>query len=288
MRQKTANSRIWNNQIYLTNLPMLPIDPPVASSYHHPHVVLRFGLTMSTPGYSLMKFLALALSVASIFALSQPAQAVLITRNVGLDNLGTAGTINSVTITNISGGDATNSINVSISVLELGSPFTVGFTVAENSHVGVLPILTPYQLTVTLTNAIVRPGSPTGRPISGFDLDVNPSPAGSPFIVLNTPPGGPMATSDTFAVESPNLGAGFRFGGLNGGGGELYFGQTAISTIELASITTANGVRNFGLQFTANPEPASLLLGGLLLGPAGVIAARRRRKQANILAAVAT
>jgi len=223
-----------------------------------------------------MKFSVLAVAFAAVVMISQPAHAVLITRNAGLDNLGTAATISAVTIDNTPGSE---SINISMSVLELGNPFRVGFSVDESAFLGPLPTVTPYTVNVTLTNAIVRPGVATGRPINGFDVNVNPAPAGSPFISLNTPPSGPLPTSDTFGVENPNIGTGFRFGGLNGGGGELYFGQTAISTFELSAISTGNGLRNFALDFTANPEPASLLLAGLLLGPAGIVANRRRRKR---------
>ena len=73
-----------------------------------------------------------------------------------------------------------------------------------------------------------------------------------------------------------------EFGGLAGGGGDLYFGETGIFTfgLTLPDDAFANGppVQYFGLRVTANPEPTSLALAGFGMAAAAAARARRRRQ----------
>lgn len=219
---------------------------------------------------------SVVLALGSTLLYCNTASAILITRNAGADSLGSAATVTSATVDEVAG-----TIDISLSVLELGSPFSLGFDITSEVNASVVsPETEAYVVNVSLTNAIPRPG--LGRPISGFDLQVD-APIGTPNAFLDPPP----ATSDRFAVETPNLPTGFRFGGLNGGGGEIYFGETAISSIGLTAFNfgAAGVTRSISLQFTANPEPASMALAACVLGPAGVVIQRRRRQRMKVAAA---
>jgi hypothetical protein len=95
-------------------------------------------------------------------------------------------------------------------------------------------------------------------------------------------------TSTKFGVTDNGGGftlpTGYRVGGLDGGGGAIYNGGFSDDTVVLSvsGFTTGSGTRSSFLTFTANPEPATLLLGSLAMIPATVLA-RRRRKAAQEL-----
>ena len=197
---------------------------------------------------------------------SQPAQAILITRVAANDALGGAVTVNSVVIS-----AALKTIAIDVDILKAGTLFSLGFNAATEG--AIFPEFSTYAVTVTMKNMITPFNTALGFAMNGFDVDVV-DPGGNPILGIT----GPFA-SDKFAVVMPNIPSGFRFGGLNGGGGEIYFGQTAISSFSLGAVSFAAANQNFGLTFVANPEPTTLLLGGLAMIPAAV-AARRRRKLA--------
>ncbi len=75
-----------------------------------------------------------------------------------------------------------------------------------------------------------------------------------------------------------NIPTGFRFGGLNGGGIGASYNGGPISTAAFTWSTSSAGLSAASLQFTANPEPTTMLLGGLALIP-GAVVIRRRRQQ---------
>jgi MYXO-CTERM domain-containing protein len=76
-----------------------------------------------------------------------------------------------------------------------------------------------------------------------------------------------------------------EFGGLLGGGGDLYYGETGVFTfgLTLPADAFSNGpsTQYFGLRVTANPEPTSLALAGFGMAAAGAIGARRRRRSSR-------
>ncbi|MEO2031394.1 MAG: PEP-CTERM sorting domain-containing protein [Planctomycetaceae bacterium] len=73
-----------------------------------------------------------------------------------------------------------------------------------------------------------------------------------------------------------------EFGGLLGGGGDLYYGETGIFTFGLTlpfdAFTNGPSTQYFGLRVTANPEPTSLALAGFGMAAAAAAGARRRRR----------
>jgi len=82
---------------------------------------------------------------------------------------------------------------------------------------------------------------------------------------------------------NPGGRASLDFGGLQGGGGDLYNGETGIFTFGLTLPFDAfSGGRPptqyFGLRVTANPEPTSLALAGFGMAAAAAAGARRRRR----------
>ncbi len=211
-------------------------------------------------------FVSFGLTAILSLIASQPAQAILITRVAANDALGGAAVINSVVI-----NQGLRTIAINMDILKANTLFSLGFNAATEG--GIFPENTSYAVTVTMNNLITPFNTALGFAMNGFDVDVV-DPGGNPILGIN----GPFA-SDKFAVVMPNIPSGFRFGGVNGGGGEIYNGQTAISSFSLGAVSFAAANQNFGLTFVANPEPTTLLLGGLAMIPAAV-AARRRRKLA--------
>lgn len=152
---------------------------------------------------------------------------------------------------------------------------------------------TKYLVTVNLTNNRVHPISPVtfslSDPVETFNftslLPVGPAVPTGPNSFIS--PSSPAPTSTYNTVNFNGLMAGvptLHYGGLNGGGGEFYTGQTATFTfhLDLADyvVATNNGivVGSFVLSMVANPEPTSLALAGLAMSAGGFGAFRRRRK----------
>ena len=225
------------------------------------------------------------LAVAAAISLAGNAEAMLITRNTALDLnlLGVnASLLSAVTITNIDGGDATDSITIDLDVLKAGGIFHVGFTVAGTGGTD----NAVYKVTVLTRNSITPFNTAAGFAMNGFDIDVT-NQTTQPFAAIDIPPSGAQPTSTHFGFSAnPIVGAGaLRFGGVLGGGGELYNGATATNTFDLAtSDIGAASSKGFALTFVANPEPASLFLGGLAMVTGGFAARRRRNAAAEIVA----
>lgn len=155
---------------------------------------------------------------------------------------------------------------------------------------------TKYAVTVNLTNNRFHPIAPVrftlGAPVLTTNLFGSTAVGQNSFVSASSP--SPTSTYNT--VNFNGLLAGvqtLQFGGLNGGGGEFYTGQTATFdfTIDLADyfVATNNGfvVGSFVLTMVASPEPASLALAGFAMSTAGAgFVARRRKKKLTAATAV--
>ncbi|MEO1990877.1 MAG: hypothetical protein ABGW78_03020, partial [Pirellulales bacterium] len=93
----------------------------------------------------------LALTVVAVVFTSSSANAILITRDAGSDDLGTAASINSVVIDN-----GAQTIHVNLNFLEKLTPFSLGFIVTGEDN-GFLPDSENYVLTMTTVNGITSP-----------------------------------------------------------------------------------------------------------------------------------
>jgi hypothetical protein len=74
-----------------------------------------------------------------------------------------------------------------------------------------------------------------------------------------------------------------RFGGLNGGGGGVVTGET-ITTAAIFTIGSGyDATQSITFTFSSNPEPGTMILGGvgLLIGGAGGYRRRRKAKAKN-------
>jgi hypothetical protein len=117
--------------------------------------------------------------------------------------------------------------------------------------------------------------------MNGFDVGTGPRSGGvlANALVYPTAP-----TSDVFFVEfngGDNIPGGFRFGGLSGGGATIGGpSQTATSSFTYKVFWGNSGVGTSSITFVANPEPATLLLGSLVLAPAAWVVRRRRKAAA--------
>lgn len=223
--------------------------------------------------------------VAVVTGPSASAVIVLSTNVGGNANLGVNGSlVNPIVINNAAG-----TISIDVDFLKAGASFSLGFNATGDGTI-LVPDSKVYTVTLTTKNSITPPNMSLGFAMNGFDLTVSDAP-GSPIVVVDGLPSSPNPTSDKFAAiaaGNPLAGVGgFRFGGFNGGGGEIYFGETATNTFRLAVVSTAAGSnQNFTLNFVANPEPASLLLGGLAMVSGGFALRRRRKTVAESIEAV--
>ena len=226
---------------------------------------------------------------SSIVPLDPAANAVLMaapvitTGAVGNDDVIGLGNANTVTFA------------MSVHAMDPGSSFSLVFLTADTGTIGVDDGSTEYFFSVTLLNALNANGidpSDAGKEING--VDVAQSGGGAAVTGFDAPPVGgnpfPFATGGgPFPLQTEGIipaGPGFgnlRFGGLSGGGGGISFGTSAVLnfSIDIADLTTgaASGPGTLTLTFTANPEPTTMLLGGLALIPGGIALRRRRRNQ---------
>jgi hypothetical protein len=96
---------------------------------------------------------------------------------------------------------------------------------------------------------------------------------------------GGAAPANAGAISATQL----RFGGFNGGGGSIKVGETGtvlagVLTIGAAYTDTSSATTDaFRMTFTSNPEPGTMILGGvgLLIGGAGGYRRRRKAKAKN-------
>ena len=172
---------------------------------------------------------------------------------------------------------ATGTITVSLDVMQLHVPTVLNF----NFNPGGANFVTQYAVTLVTRNLDLF--SNAGR-MNGFDISSGPR---SGAIVSNGLAYPTAPVSDVFFVSfngGDNIPSGFRFGGLSGGGGTIGGPlETATSTFTYQvnfNGTTDGGTS--GLNFVANPEPTTLLLGALVMAPAAWVIRRRRKAAAEL------
>lgn len=186
-------------------------------------------------------------------------------------------------------GDSVNTITLEATALsgyQNGTAFTwnLGFAdAADGSPQPVKDALdgnTKYLVTVKLTNLRMHPIAPVRFTLTGIGNPPVP-PVGLHDFQSSTSPK-PTSTYNTVNFNghlsgTPTL----QFGGLNGGGGELPTNGVATFTFHIdLKDYPGGGAGTLLLSMVANPEPASLVLGGVAIALAGGYrAARRRRKK---------
>lgn len=202
----------------------------------------------------------MGLAVAALFANSS-AKAAIIVDVTSADPAGSVGapTIVQSGVTNnndipidLPGPAAT--VEFDMLVNELHTPFNVVFDRSAGSGVQ------EYLVTINVTNGSAK------VPLNNLVVDINGS--GVTFdedgALFN-----PVPTGGTFTHDQPTNKLTFNgFSILPGATKTLTF------SIDLASADTSD----FTIQFTANPEPASMALAGLASCGLGGLVVRRRRK----------
>lgn len=215
-------------------------------------------------------FASMSLLVAS------SAEAGLITNVTSSNNAVAQVTgVSSDTYNHVANGVGTGTITVDLNVFQMHVPIQLTFNYGARAAD---PLVTDYTVTLRITNSIADIGQ--SLDFNGFDLTNNGTVSGS--LLSAGLRGAAPITSDRFGVEYAgdlNITNGFRWGGLLGGGPRLAPADTASNTFVYRVTWNGTGAGTSTLNFVANPEPATLLLGSVLMVPAG-IAARRRRKKA--------
>ncbi len=185
-------------------------------------------------------------------------------------------------------GPLTNggSVTIDLDVKQLHVPVVLTFTIAAGGvdSGGVLrdtsSSFTNYTLTLNVKNSIPASAGIDQLNFKGFDLTTELIGQGAQQLLGSVKP-----TSNVFAVEykgTRNISGGFRWGGLAGGGATLAAGSTAVNTVVWSISYDNQAATTAGLNFTANPEPATLLLGSLVLAPAAWVVRRRRKAAAEL------
>ena len=210
----------------------------------------------------------------------QTADAALMTGISSLDALN--GSVSSV---NIVGNEASFTLTVFKK-----APVRLEFSYVRGTNPPI-PGTTGYILKMKIVNGLLPATGGGPDYMNGYDI-VNGAAGFSPGVTTSlftdTAP-----TSEKFSVQydgAYNLAGGYRVGGLNGGGGAIYNGGSSDDTVVLTTTgfgptATPNNTRFSYLTFTANPEPATLLLGSLAMIPATVLARRRRKAAKDVVEA---
>lgn len=177
--------------------------------------------------------------------------------------------------TNIDSLGGTVSLNATINS-PLNQPVSWNFNVFNTGAVGPQS----YQFTVNMTHNI--PGGLHALQQTRFVLSGGLAGAGAIDFNYAVNP-----TSTYNAAYGSGLGATtLIFGGLQGGGGDLYFGQTATFTFTIDVPNSAVPLfapnQSFTLTMVPNPEPTTLLLSAIPLAAAGFWARRRRVAQPTV------
>ncbi len=215
------------------------------------------------------------LFAAAVAAICSPTSMAGLVTNVTSSNNAVAQVtgISNATYNHVANGIGTGGITVDLNVFQAHTPIQLSFTYAARAA---NPLVTDYTVTLRITNSI--PASQGGLNFNGFDLTNSGAVSGD--VLSAGLRGAAPITSDTFAVEysgSLNIPNGFRWGGLNGGGATLAPGGTAVNTFVYRITWAGSAGGGSTLNFVANPEPTTLLLGSMLMAPAVWIARRRRQ-----------
>jgi len=176
-----------------------------------------------------------------------------------------------VTLTSETVNNTTNVVDLSFDVTKMpATGWTMNFTTTGATEPNRV-----YEFDVTLKNDLLF-----NKEIGGLDIkqagaggygtsfgdgnNVNTNQSAGPFHYALNPH--TNTTSDIY------------YGGLAGGGGSTPNGQSETFVYDLRLPTNQVGTNNFTMTFTANPEPGSLALAGLL-GISGLLGLRRRRSE---------
>lgn len=177
----------------------------------------------------------------------------------------------------------TGTIAIDLNVFQLHVPIELQFIYGA----GGADTVTDYTVTLNVKNSIAVVQDELN--FNGFDVTSSATRSGA--VLSSAIKGNSAPTSNVFGLEyfgAANITNGFRFGGLAGGGATLAPAATAINTfVYRVTWDGSTSAGTSGLNFVANPEPATLLLGSLVMFPAAVVI-RRRRKAASELAELAT
>jgi len=169
-------------------------------------------------------------------------------------------------------------VTIDLDVFELHTPIQLTFNYDSR---GLGQFGADYAITLRVTNSVTAVGPHLD--FNGFDLTNSGTVAGgvsSSGLLASAP-----ITSNVFGVEYAgglNITNGFRWGGLLGGGPRLAPGATAVNTFVYRVVWAGTAAGSSTLNFTANPEPATLLLGSLVMAPAAWVIRRRRKAAAEL------
>jgi hypothetical protein len=213
-----------------------------------------------------------------VLAVQNSASAGLVTNVVSSDNaVASVTSISSATYNHTASGVGTGSITIDLDVFQLHAPIQLTFDYAARAAD---PVVTDYTVTLRVKNSIADASQ--SLDFNGFDLTNNVTVSGD---VSSSGVHGPAPiTSDVFGVQysgDRNIPLGFRWGGLNGGGTRLAPAATATNTFVYRVAWAGVGAGSSTLNFVANPEPTTLLLGSLVMFPAAVVIRRRRKAAAE-------
>jgi len=185
--------------------------------------------------------------------------------------------VTSQTYNHVANGLGTGTVTVDLNVFQMHVPIQLTFNYDARA---IDPLTTDYTVTLRVTNSIANVGQ--SLDLNGFDLTNNGIVSGG---VGSAGLRGPVPiTSDVFGVQyagALNIPSGFRWGGLNGGGTRLAPAATAVNTFVYRLSWADASAGSSTLNFTANPEPATLLLGSLVMAPAAWVIRRRRKAAAE-------
>ena len=168
-------------------------------------------------------------------------------------------------------------VTIDLNVFQLHTPIrlTINYGARGAGQFGA-----DYAITLRVTNSITAIGP--NLDFNGFDLTNNAAVTGG-VSSAGLFAGAPI-TSNAFGVEYSgglNIPNGFRWGGLLGGGPRLAPGATATNTFVYRVVWSSTSAGSSALNFTANPEPATFLLGSLVMAPAAWVIRRRRKAAAE-------
>lgn len=145
-----------------------------------------------------------------------------------------------------------------------------------------------HDFSFTLTNSTstglespLNPGG-VGRNIQNIEFElINP---GGTVGFTDFPVGGTPLGSFTNGIFYYTNGAGnqvARFGGHAGGGAAIAQGGSATFNFSIDAADAGVGGDVFNLRVTANPEPGTMILGGLAMIPLGIAVRRRRQRKVS-------
>lgn len=220
------------------------------------------------------------LIAVALLLLGSSAQAGLIT-SVTSSNLAVAQVtgVSLQTYNHVASGLGTGAVTIDLNVLQMHVPIQLTFNYGARAAD---PLVTRYTVTLNVTNSIVG-NVGQSLDLNGFDLTNNGTVSGD--VASAGLHAGTAITSNVFGVQYAgvlNIPSGFRWGGLNGGGTRLAPAATATNTFAYQVSWGGTDTGSSTLNFTANPEPTTLLLGSLVMAPAAWVISRRRKAAAEL------